>query len=47
MLKEAIIEAIASMYSTSKTEVARDIHTIPRAEEALEQLCDALEDAGY
>lgn len=47
MLKDAIIEAIAAMYTTTKKEVARDIRAIPRAEEALEQLCEALEDAGY
>lgn len=47
MLKETIIEAIAAMYATTKDEVARDIRAIPRADEALEQLCEALEDAGY
>jgi hypothetical protein len=47
MLKETIIEAIAAMYATTKIEVTRDIRAIPRAEEALEQLCEALEDAGY
>jgi hypothetical protein len=47
MLKETIIEAIAAKHATTKTEVTRDIHAILRAEEALEQPCDALEDAGY
>ena len=47
MLKETIIEAIAAKHATTKTEVTRDIHAILRAEEALEQPCEALEDAGY
>lgn len=47
MLKDTIIEALAAMYSTTTNEVSRDIQSIPRASEALEQLCEALEDAGY
>jgi hypothetical protein len=47
MLKETIIEAIAPIYATTKAEVAKDIRAIPWAEEALEQLCQALEEAGY
>ena len=47
MLKTAIIEFIAEMYSTTVEEVAKDIRSLEGAEEALNQFCKAMEEAGY
>ncbi len=46
-LKEAIIEAIAKMYSTTAGEVANDIAAMSMAQQNLEEFCDAMKDAGY
>jgi hypothetical protein len=47
MLKTAILEFIAEMYSSTINEVTKDVNSLPRAEEALDQFCEAMEDAGY
>lgn len=47
MLKTAIIEFIATMYSTTVSEVQKDIESLKRAEEALDQFCEAMMDEGY
>lgn len=46
-MKTAIIEFIAEMYSTTVSEVRKDIECLQRAEEALDQFCESMEDAGY
>ncbi len=47
MLKTAVIEFIAEMYSTTANEVTKDIRSLEGAEEALNQFCEAMERAGY
>lgn len=47
MLKIAIIECIAEMYSTTVEEVTKDIQSLPAAEEALNRFCEEMEEAGY
>jgi hypothetical protein len=47
MLKAAIIAFIAEMYSTTVEEVTKDIKSLGEADEALEQFCKAMEEAGY
>ena len=47
MLKAAIIEIIAEMYSTTVNEVTKDIQSLAEAEQALNQFCEAMEEAGY
>ena len=47
MLRTAIIEPIAEMYSTTADEVTKDIRSLEGAEEALNQFCEAMEKAGY
>lgn len=47
MLKTDIIEFIAEMYSTTVEEVAKDIRSLEGAEEALNEFCKAMEEAGY
>ena len=47
MLKTAIIEFIAEMYSTTADEVTEDIRSLEGADEALNQFCEAMEKAGY
>ena len=47
MLKETILEAIATAYCTTVSEVLADISAMPIAEQQLNQFCEALEEAGY
>lgn len=47
MLKKALIEFIAEMYCTTVQNVTQDIESQQRAKIALDQFCDAMEDAGY
>lgn len=47
MLKKIMIELISETYSTTVEEVAKDIRSLEGAEEALDQFCKAMEEAGY
>jgi hypothetical protein len=47
MLKTAILEFIAEMYSTTVKEIRKDIQSLEGAEDALHQFCEAMEEAGY
>ncbi len=46
-LKKIMIELIAETYSTTVEEVAKDIRSLEEAEEALNQFCKVMEEAGY
>jgi hypothetical protein len=47
MLKDTILEAIASAYCTTVSAVFADIAAMPNAEQQLNQFCEAMEEAGY
>jgi hypothetical protein len=46
-LRFSLIEAIAEMYSTTFAAVSADIEAMPLAEQAFDEFCKAMEDAGY
>ncbi len=47
MLRTAIIEPIAEMYSTTADEVTKDLRSLKGAEEALNEFYETMEKAGY
>ncbi|GGG86756.1 hypothetical protein [Edaphobacter dinghuensis] len=47
MLKRTLIEFIAEMDCTAVQNVTQDIESQQRSNIALDQFCEAMEDAGY